>query len=44
MTLHTAVVDAGSVRRLMRAVPSRRGGETMLSWTRGYLLARHSGG
>lgn len=35
---------AGTGRRLLRAVPSRRDGETMLSWTRGYLLARHSGG
>lgn len=33
---------AGTGRRLIRAVPSRRDGDTMLTWTRGYLLARHS--
>lgn len=32
----------GTGRRLVRAVPSRRDGDTMLTWTRGYLLARHS--
>ena len=31
----------GTGRRLVRAVPSRRNGDTMLTWTRGYLLARH---
>lgn len=33
---------AGTGRRLVRAVPTRRAGETLLTWTRGYLLARHS--
>lgn len=33
---------AGTGRRLIRAVPSRRDGDTMPTWTRGYLLARHS--
>jgi hypothetical protein len=32
----------GTGRRLVRAVPSRRDGDTILTWTRGYLLARHS--
>lgn len=32
----------GTRRRLVRAVPSRRDGDTILTWTRGYLLARHS--
>lgn len=32
----------GTGRRLVRTVPSRRDGDTMLTWTRGYLLARHS--
>ncbi len=32
----------GTGRRLVRAVPSRRNGDTMLTWTRGYLLSRHS--
>lgn len=35
---------AGTGRRLVRAVPSRRNGDTMLTWTRGYLLSRHSRG
>ena len=33
--------DSG--RRLVRAVPTRRDGETLLTWTRGYLIRRHSG-
>lgn len=32
----------GTGRRLVRAVPTRRDGDTLLTWTRGYLLARHS--
>ena len=32
--------DSG--RRLVRAVPTRRDGETLLTWTRGYLIHRHS--
>lgn len=32
----------GSGRRLVRAVPTRRDGETQLTWTRGYLLQRYS--
>jgi hypothetical protein len=34
---------AGSGRRLVRAVPTRRLGETLLTWTRGYLIQRYSG-
>jgi len=33
--------DSG--RRLVRAVPTRQDGETLLTWTRGYLIRRHSG-
>jgi hypothetical protein len=33
--------DSG--RRLVRAVPTRQDGETLLTWTRGYLIHRHSG-
>jgi len=33
---------AGTGRRLVRAVPSRQDGDTLLTWTRGYLLSRHS--
>ena len=33
---------AGSGRRLVRAVPTRRDGDTLLTWTRGYLIRRHS--
>ena len=32
----------GTGRRLVRAVPSRQNGDTMLTWTRGYLLSRYS--
>jgi hypothetical protein len=32
----------GTGRRLVRAVASRKDGDTMLTWTRGYLLARYS--
>jgi hypothetical protein len=32
----------GTGRRLVRTVPTRRDGDTLLTWTRGYLLARHS--
>lgn len=31
-----------SGRRLLRAVPTRRDGDTVLTWTRGYLIQRHS--
>lgn len=31
-------------RRLFRTVPTRRDGDTLLTWTRGYLLGRHSRG
>jgi len=34
---------AGSGHRLVRAVPTRRDGETLLTWTRGYLIRRYSG-
>ena len=34
---------AGSGHRLVRAVPTRRDGETLLTWTRGYLIDRYSG-
>ena len=33
----------GSGRRVTRAVPTRRDGDTLLTWTRGYLIQRHSG-
>jgi hypothetical protein len=33
---------AASGRRLVRAVPTRRDGETLLTWTRGYLIRRYS--
>jgi hypothetical protein len=29
-------------RRLVKAVPTRRDGDTILTWTRGYLIARFS--
>lgn len=32
----------GSGRTLVRAVPTRRDGETLLTWTRGYLIQRYS--
>ena len=32
----------GSGRKLVRAVPTRRDGETLLTWTRGYLIGRYS--
>lgn len=32
----------GSGHKLFRAVPTRRDGETLLTWTRGYLIQRHS--
>lgn len=32
-----------SGRRLVRAAPTRQDGETLLTWTRGYLIHRHSG-
>jgi hypothetical protein len=32
----------GSGRKLVRAVPTRRDGETLLTWTRGYLIRRYS--
>lgn len=34
---------AGTGRTLLRAVASRRGSDTVLTWTRGYLLRRYSG-
>lgn len=40
--LSTLFHDTG--RRLVRTVPTRRDGETLLTWTRGYLLGRHSRG
>lgn len=40
--LVTLFRDTG--RRLVRTVPTRRDGDTLLTWTRGYLLARHSHG